>query len=130
MALASEPDTFLSMAIALSVQDHPQWTVIRVSGDLDVAGAPELRQGVLTAVADGARWITLDLSDLDFIDSFGIGAVVAALKRTRQRGGDLRLVCPVRRVRRVFEICGLDRIMTLGDTLGDLGDGSKDSGAS
>ena len=98
-------------------REESAWTVLEVAGDLDVAGAPELRQAVVTAVAGGARRLVLDLSRTDFVDSFGLGAVVGAVKRTRQRGGDLRLVCPEPRVRRVFEMCDLDRAMPLNPTL-------------
>ena len=70
-----------------------------------MVGAPDLRQAVVSAVADGCRLLILDISELDFVDSFGLGAVVGALKRLRQRGGELALVCPSRRIRRVFEIC-------------------------
>lgn len=109
---------FVSVTIRRSEQ--PPWTVLTVGGDLDVVGAPDLRQAVVVAVADGARLIALDLSDLDFVDSFGIGAVVGALKRLRQRGGDLALVCPSSRIRRVFEICDLDRIIALHDSAASL----------
>ena len=68
-------------------------------------------------MADGCRLLILDISELDFVDSFGLGAVVGALKRLRQRGGELALVCPSRRIRRVFEICDLDRIMALHDSI-------------
>ncbi len=91
-----------------------------MSGDLDVAGAPELRQEVVAAVADGHVCLVLDLTGVDFIDSFGIGVVVGALKRVRQRDGDLALVCPERRVRRVFELCDLDRILPVHERLEDV----------
>ncbi len=78
-----------------------------------MVGAPELRQAVVSAVAEGARLVAVDLSDLDFLDSFGIGVIVGALKRLRQRGGDLAVVCPSTRIRRVFEICDLDKILAL-----------------
>ena len=68
-------------------------------------------------MADGCRLLILDISELDFVDSFGLGAVVGALKRLRQRGGELALVCPSRRIRRVFEICDLDRIMALHESI-------------
>ena len=68
-------------------------------------------------MADGCRLLILDISELDFVDSFGLGAVIGALKRLRQRGGELALVCPSRRIRRVFEICDLDRIMALHDSI-------------
>ena len=108
------------MSVTIRRFEQPPWTVLSVGGDLDVVGAPDLRQAVVTAVADGSRLLVLDLSELDFVDSFGIGAVVGALKRLRQRGGDLALVCPSPRVRRVFEICDLDRILALHDSIGSV----------
>ena len=79
-----------------------------------------MRQAVVTAVAEGSRLVVLDLSELDFVDSFGLGAVVGALKRVRQRGGELALVCPSSRIRRVFEVCDLDRILALHDSIDTL----------
>ena len=109
-----------SVSVTIRRSEQPPWTVLSAGGDLDVVGAPELRQAVVTVVAEGARLLVLDLSDLDFVDSFGIGAVVGALKRLRQRGGDLALVCPTPRIRRVFEICDLDRILALHDSVDGL----------
>ena len=108
------------MSVTIRRSEQPPWTVLSAGGDLDVVGAPELRQAVVTVVSEGARLLVLDLSDLDFVDSFGIGAVVGALKRLRQRGGDLALVCPTPRIRRVFEICDLDRILALHDSIDSL----------
>lgn len=92
---------------------RPPWTVLAVSGDLDVAGAPNLRAAVSAAVSAGQVDLILDLSGVDFIDSLGLGVVVGALKRVRQRDGELALVCPETRIRRVFELCDLDRILVL-----------------
>jgi anti-sigma B factor antagonist len=105
------------VSVTIRRTERPPWTVLSVGGELDVVGAPDLRQAVVKAVADGCRGLILDISDLDFIDSFGIGAVVAALKRLRQRGGELALVCPSPRIRRVFEICDLDRIIAVHDSI-------------
>lgn len=115
-------DTVSGVHIVAHRHRRDPWTVITVSGDLDVAGAPELRQVIVSAVADGEVLIVLDLTGVEFIDSFGLGVVVGALKRTRQRGGDLSVVCPERRVRRVFELCDLDRIFTLHTTLDEVAD--------
>jgi len=93
-----------------------------VSGDLDVAGAPELRQEIVAAVADGQVRLILDMTGVEFIDSFGIGVVIGALKRVRQRAGELALVCPEPRVRRVFELCDIDRILTLHRDLDEVAD--------
>ena len=113
------------MSVTIRRYEKPPWTVLSIGGDLDVVGAPDLRQAVVAAVAEGSRLLALDLSELDFVDSFGIGAVVGALKRLRQRGGDLALVCPSSRIRRVFEICDLDRILTLHDSIDGVGEGER-----
>ena len=89
------------------------WRVLTVVGELDVVGAPELRQHVLREVAAGHHQLVLDLTGVAYIDSFGLGVVIGALKRVRLLDGDLRLVVPEARVRRVFEICELDRVFTL-----------------
>ncbi|MXV97247.1 MAG: STAS domain-containing protein [Acidimicrobiaceae bacterium] len=111
---------FWSVSVTIRRSEQPPWTVLSVGGDLDVVGAPDMRQAVVTAVAEGSRLLALDLSELDFVDSFGLGAVVGALKRVRQRGGELALVCPSSRIRRVFEICDLDRILALHDSMDTL----------
>jgi anti-sigma B factor antagonist len=108
------------VSVTIRRSEQPPWTVLSVGGDLDVVGAPDMRQAVVTAVAEGSRLLALDLSELDFVDSFGLGAVVGALKRVRQRGGELALVCPSSRILRVFEICDLDRILALHDSIDAL----------
>lgn len=95
------------------------WSVLTVAGELDVVGGPELRQQVMTQVREGNHHVVLDLTGVDFIDSFGLGVVVGALKRVRLLDGDLRLVVPEPRLRRVFEVCDLDRVFTLHHTLPD-----------
>lgn len=96
---------------------HPHtagdWRVLTVAGELDVVGAPQLRQHVLREIAAGHHHLVLDLSGVAYIDSFGLGVVIGALKRVRLLDGELRLVVPEARVRRVLEVCDLDRVFTL-----------------
>jgi anti-sigma B factor antagonist len=89
------------------------WSVLAVAGELDVVGGPDLRQQVMTEVREGHHHVVLDLTGVDFIDSFGLGVIVGALKRLRLLDGELRLVVPEPRLRRVFEVCDLDRVFDL-----------------
>ena len=93
------------------------WSITAVVGELDVVGGPELRQHVMAQVGEGSSRLVLDLSGVDFIDSFGLGVIVGALKRTRLLDGDLRVVVPAPRIRRVFEVCDLDRVFKLHKTV-------------
>ena len=90
-----------------------------VAGELDVVGGPELRQHVMKETKAGNSDLVLDLAGVDFIDSFGLGVLVGALKRARLAGGDIRLVIPEPRIRRVLEVCDLDRVFRIEDTAED-----------
>jgi len=104
---------------ALDVSERDGWQVVGVTGELELATAPRLRQEIVSlAGSDGAR-VILDLTGVDFIDSVGLGVVVGALKRTRGRGGDLRVVAPQERVRSLFVLTRLDEIIVVADTIED-----------
>jgi anti-sigma B factor antagonist len=91
----------------LDVSRRGDWVVLSVRGDLDLATAPALRQRVASLVADGERRVALDLGALDFLDSVGLGMVVACLKRVRHVDGELFVASDEDRIRRVFELTGL-----------------------
>jgi anti-sigma B factor antagonist len=81
--------------IDLSIETRVQgaWTIVQVAGEVDLATAASLRDGVLAA-AEGPANVAIDLTEVSFIDSSGLGAIVACLKRLRERGGDLTIVAP------------------------------------
>jgi anti-sigma B factor antagonist len=83
------------------------WTVLALAGELDLATAPELRQAIVAAIADGAHHVALDTNDVEFIDSTGIGVVIGGLKRARSQAGTLRLVGPGPVVGQLLELTGL-----------------------
>jgi anti-sigma B factor antagonist len=84
------------------------------SGRLDVAGAPSLKEAVTEAVTEavknGRPRVVIDLEGVSFVDSTGLGSVIAALKLVRSSKGDLRLAAPNQQVRVVLELTTLDRV--------------------
>ena len=82
-------------------------------GDLDMAGAPVLRQSVVQEVSKGNNFLVLDLSGLTFIDSAGLGAIIGGLRRVRSHEGDLLLVGLNDELPKVFELCELDQIFNM-----------------
>ena len=61
-------------------------------GDLDMGGAPILRQSVVQEVSKGNFFIVLDFSGINFLDSAGLGAIIGGLRRARSHEGDLVLI--------------------------------------
>jgi anti-sigma B factor antagonist len=106
------------------------WVVVEITGDLDLAAAPALRQEVLALLNAGQRSIVLDLTATGFLDSLGLGTIVAVWKRVRVLGGELLVVCPESRLQRVFRVVDLDRILPLHATVEDaLGSAGRDTGS-
>ena len=107
------------MFFALDVSQRDGWQIVEVTGELELATAPRLRQQVVSLVGADCVRVVLDLTGVDFIDSVGLGVVVGALKRTRSHGGELRVVAPQDRVRSLFRLTRLDEIMVVADRLDD-----------
>jgi anti-sigma B factor antagonist len=85
-------------------------TVVAPTGRLDVAGAPALKDAISEAVKGGQPRVVLDMEGVSFVDSTGLGSVIAALKQIRSSQGDLRLAAPNQQVRVVLELTTLDRV--------------------
>lgn len=61
----------------------------------------------------GCLNVVVDLENLGFIDSSGLGVLVSALRRVKERGGTLRLVCTKESILKIFRITGLDKVFPL-----------------
>jgi len=92
-------------------------TVIAPTGRLDVAGAPALKQAVAEVVKDGPHHVVIDMEGVSFVDSTGLGSVIAALKQVRGGQGELRLAAPNQQVRVVLELTTLDRVFPYYETV-------------
>ncbi len=87
--------------------------VVAVGGELDMHAAPDLQATIDQVIADGASRLVVDLTEATFIDSAGIGVLVATVRRLEAAGGSLELVCSQPNLLRVFEIVGLDRVLSI-----------------
>ena len=105
------------MQFVVDVDEREGSVVVRVGGEVDLGSAPRLRDAAVARLMDGDRNLVLDLSAVEFIDSVGLGTLVAILKRARSLGGDVSLVVTSDRVRRPLELTGLDAVFTIHDQL-------------
>ena len=92
--------------------------IVAARGELDLHTAPQLASALTPAIDAGDR-VIVDLTGVTFIDSSGVGVLVTALERARPTGTTLVVVAPHPRVRKVFEITGLDGLLPVHDSLDD-----------
>jgi anti-sigma B factor antagonist len=98
---------------------RPGIMVLTVQGEADLHVAPDLRDRIAEAVAQGTNELILDLTDTTFVDSMALGVMLGAMKRLRGRGGEVRLVVDRPDIRRIFEITLLDGVFPLHACLED-----------
>lgn len=98
------------MDLAIAEDASQGRTIVKLSGELDIASAPELREQLLAILSRRTpSHLILDLSKLRFIDSSGIAVFVNTERRARLLGCTLALVAPQAPVSRVLQVCGLDQ---------------------
>jgi anti-sigma B factor antagonist len=95
----------------------PRATIVQVVGEVDVFTAPRLKDRLLQVERDGVHHIAVDLSQVGFIDSIGLGVLIGALRRARAGGGTLVLAGPNARIRRILDITGLSNAFTVAPDL-------------
>jgi anti-sigma B factor antagonist len=87
--------------------------IVSVGGEVDIATAPELRNALGIALANGARDVVVDFSGTSFIDSTTLGILIGTLRRLRPGGGSVSVVSRDPTVARLFEITTLDRVFPM-----------------
>ncbi|MFD8338972.1 STAS domain-containing protein [Streptomyces solisilvae] len=103
----------------LDLTCHPanDWTVVEINGEVDVFNAPRIREAVITLLHEGHRHFVLDLRPAPFLDSMGLGMIVAITKRIRDHEGSLVLTCTDDRVLKIFRICDLRKTYAFHDSV-------------
>lgn len=114
------------MELGLTVREQAGWSVLSVSGEIDMATAPGLRERLHALLADDKSNLVVDLDDVGFLDSTALGVLVGVLKRARTEGGEVRIASMQPRVRKVFEITRLDSAFDLFDSVDEAVGGARE----
>jgi len=93
-------------------------TVVAVSGRLVLGKEVDRLEAVMSdLLAEGARKFVFDLAALDYADSAGIGTLVSCLTQIKKSGGEMRVAGANQRVARLFQLTGIDHLLSLYPTV-------------
>ncbi|WP_121256965.1 anti-sigma factor antagonist [Nocardioides ferulae] len=104
------------MDLTLATRDVDGTTIVAVGGEIDVYTAPKLRDKITELVADGVYHLVIDMENVEFLDSTGLGVLVGGLKKVRAHDGSLHLVCTQDRLLKIFRITGLAKVFVIHDS--------------
>jgi anti-sigma B factor antagonist len=109
----------MAMDLVLGSRTENGWAVLEVQGEVDLYTSPQLRDAILRLTEEGENRIVIDLNNVSFMDSSGLGVLVAGLKRARERGGELALVFGEGSIQKVLGITGLDKVFPTHGSVGE-----------
>ena len=94
--------------LSLVVEQHDHWTIVRLAGELDLVTAPAFADALRKANSE----IVVDFADLTFLDAAGVGVLAQASERAKRDDDNLVVVNAGPLAQRVFEVTGLDHLLS------------------
>jgi anti-sigma B factor antagonist len=104
----------------IQIDDAGTHKVCRPVGELDAYTVPQFREA-LAELASSSR-LLIDLSDVPFMDSAGLGALIGGIRRAREAGGEVTVACSRPTLTRLLHTTGFDRIVPVTETVDDAAD--------
>jgi anti-anti-sigma factor len=106
----------MSEELPVTVRRERGVVIAEVAGEIDVSTAAGLRER-LSELADSGQPLIVDLNRITFIDSTGLGALIAVTRRAVAHGGSLHAVCSQPQTRKLLWLTGVDRRIPLTATV-------------
>jgi anti-sigma B factor antagonist len=108
----------IPVALGIAASAGADGPVVVLSGEADPTTNEQLRETLATQLGTGARLVTVDASELSFMNSASLRVLVLAARALHARHGTLVFACPQPRVARLLEITGADRLLDVQEPAG------------
>jgi anti-sigma B factor antagonist len=86
---------------------------VHVSGELDLAAAPALKDMLIEVIGEGHLDVVVDMTDATFLDSTALGVLAGRYRELRARGGSVSVICSNPNVLETLEIAGVGHALTV-----------------
>ncbi|GEN47150.1 STAS domain-containing protein [Alkalibacillus haloalkaliphilus] len=102
----------------LHVEDHQEdkYGILKLSGEIDAYTAPQLKEKLLTLVEEKES-VEVDLTKVSYMDSTGLGVFISALKLSKEKDHNFKLINLQENVYRLFNITGLNEVINIENTI-------------
>ena len=102
-------------------QSRDNILIVKLIGELDHHGAEQIREKIDNKIiSSNSKSLILDLSELKFMDSSGIGIIIGRYKVISSVGGKLYIVCPSKSINKLIRMCSIEKIIVIKDTLDEI----------
>lgn len=101
--------------LEIHIEDMGAYTLCRPVGELDAYTVSQFREALGEMTTN--RHLLIDLSEVPFMDSAGLGALIGGIRRTREADGEVAVACSRPTLTRLLHTTGFDRIVPVTETV-------------
>lgn len=101
--------------LEIQIEETAEYTVCRPIGELDAYTVGQFREALGDQASTGR--LVIDLSEVPFMDSAGLGALIGGIRRAREAGGQVAVACSRPTLTRLLHTTGFDRIVPVTETI-------------
>lgn len=112
--------------VDIEISDGDGYRVLRPAGDLDVYTVGSLRDALGQMIEEKTPKVVVDLDQVPFMDSSGLGALMGGVRRLREAGGDLAISCTREQHLKLFTITGFGEGVSIAPTIEEAAKGFRD----
>lgn len=99
------------MNLTINIEEQNKQAIMTLKGEIDVYTAPKLKEQLNELVGESEADVLVDLKDVTYMDSTGLGTFVSGLKHAKESGTTLKLIRANERLYRLFKVTGLDHVI-------------------
>lgn len=105
------------MNLTVDVTNKESTVIVSLAGEIDAYTAPKLKEAILPLTKEENQLVEVNLEQVSYMDSTGLGVFISALKSTKEYNSQLKLVQLQDRVSRLFKITGLTDVIDIDNTV-------------
>jgi anti-anti-sigma factor len=114
--------------LEIQIDTTTEYTLCRPVGELDAYTVGQFREAL--AELSAAQRLLIDLSEVPFMDSAGLGALIGGIRRAREADGEVAVACSRPSLTRLLHTTGFDRLVPVTETLEEAQQALLDAGPS
>lgn len=101
------------MNLSIDLKEKEEGIIVKLRGEIDIYTASKLKASLIPLTEKKGQKVCVDLKEVTYLDSSGLGIFIHALKSATKNESDLQIIRAKDRVLRLFEVTGLNEIMTI-----------------
>jgi anti-sigma B factor antagonist len=105
------------IGFSVEIEEKENYPILYVKGEIDIYTCPALQEKIKEIIDTGQSQLILDLDDLQYIDSTGLGTIAHTAQSIKEKNGQVHVICNKPQIKKIFKVSGLEkRNITIYDT--------------